>query len=127
MPQYQMDDPLFPEQWALRALQAEAAWRRLAEVDRRPVTVAIVDWGIQGGHQDLDQRDGMVIGARVIPPDNGDFSDDSGHGTMLAGIIGAVHNNSTGVAGVAPDVKLLAAKFIDVHTPLTASNAAAAM
>jgi serine protease len=81
-----------------------------------PVTVAIVDWGVQRSHRDL--KDIEVQGARVIPPGD-DFSDDSrhGHGTMLAGI----------VAAVAPGVNFLAVKFIDARTPATARNAAKAI
>jgi len=45
--------------------------------------------------------------------DAGNPMDDNGHGTHVAGIIGAVSNNSTGVAGVNWSVKLLACKFMD--------------
>lgn len=45
--------------------------------------------------------------------DAGNPMDDNGHGTHVAGIIGAVSNNSTGVAGVNWRVKLLACKFMD--------------
>src|SRR5262249_2793936 len=39
--------------------------------------------------------------------------DDYGHGTHLAGIIGAVGNNGTGVAGVTWKAQLAAVKFFD--------------
>ena len=39
--------------------------------------------------------------------------DDQGHGTHVAGIIGAVGNNSLGVAGVNWNVKILPCKFLD--------------
>jgi len=39
--------------------------------------------------------------------------DDNGHGTHCAGIVGAVHNNGIGVAGVSSGVKLMALKSLD--------------
>jgi thermitase len=124
MPELHPNDPLYSEQWALRRIDAEAAWRRLSEVDCRPVTVAIPDWGVQQEHEDLAPE--RRAGFRVIPPGD-DYSDDDGHGTMLAGIIGARRDNKTGVAGIIPDAKLLVIKFIDSHTPPTPDAAADAI
>ena len=119
-------DPLYREQWAWQKMEAEEAWKRLDEVrELQPVTVAIVDCGIQSDHEDLNNQ--MVCGARVIPPDNNDFSDDDGHGTMIAGTIGAVANNECGGRGMIPAARLMAIKFIDVRTPPTSGNAAKAI
>lgn len=115
-----VNDPLFAQQWALPKVEAEPAWARFAQAKRRTAKVAIVDWGVQRKHQDLDQHRGAIVGARVIPPNNNNFADDNGHGTMLAGIIGAVADNNLGVAGTVPSVALLAIKFIDQHIPPTA-------
>jgi subtilisin family serine protease len=84
----------------------------------KPVTVAILDWGVQPDHREFGY--GVIVGAeRAIAPGNGDVFDDSteGHGTMLAGIIG----------GAAPEVGLLVVKFIDTRTTPSAANAAAAI
>jgi len=124
MPEFHPNDPLYSEQWALQRIDAEAAWRRLSEVECRPVTVAIPDWGIQQEHEDLAPE--MRAGFRIIPPGD-DYSDDDGHGTMLAGIIGARRDNKTGVAGIVPDAKLLVIKFIDADTPPTPDAAAEAI
>lgn len=43
---------------------------------------------------------------------SGDPMDDNGHGTHCAGIIGAVTNNSRGLAGVCPNVTIMALKFL---------------
>ena len=119
-------DPLYREQWALHKMDAEKAWQCLDKVPSwKPVTVAIVDCGIQCDHQDLDKD--MVIGHCVIPPDYDDFSDDDGHGTMLAGTIGAVAGNGRGGRGVVPKVRLMAVKFIDVRTPPMTGNAVKAI
>jgi len=39
--------------------------------------------------------------------------DVDGHGTHIAGIIGAIGNNGIGVAGITPHVRLLACKFME--------------
>ncbi len=39
--------------------------------------------------------------------------DDNGHGTHVAGTIGAVGNNGVGIAGVAWGIKMMALKFLD--------------
>lgn len=39
--------------------------------------------------------------------------DDNGHGTFVAGVIGAVTNNAMGIAGIAQSVSLIACKFLD--------------
>lgn len=125
--QFAFNDPLYPEQWAPQKIELGAAWERLSQINPRAVTVAIADWGVQRTHQDLDQAANMIVGTRVIPPNTNDFSDDSGHGTMLAGIIAAVSNNNLGIAGTAPGVVLMAIKFIDQRTPPTMSAAAQAI
>jgi subtilisin family serine protease len=119
-------DPLYCEQWAWQRMEAEDAWKRLDGCrELRPVTVAIVDCGIQSDHEDLNSQ--MVCGARVIPPDNNDFSDDDGHGTMVAGTIGAIASNDRGGRGMIPAARLMAIKFIDVRTPPMSANAANAI
>ena len=118
-------DPLYPQQWAWTKMEAELAWARLREAGRSPPIIAIVDWGVQRDHEDLDSD--LVSGERVIPPYNGDFSDDYGHGTMLAGTIAARAGNERGGRGAAPSARLRAIKFIDVRTPPMSRYAAAAL
>lgn len=96
------------------------------------VIVAIIDSGIRYTHEDLasnlwvnpneiagngldDDHDGFVddlYGINAVL-NNGDPDDDFGHGTHVAGIIGAVGNNQKGVVGVAWRVQLMACKFLD--------------
>jgi hypothetical protein len=120
------NDRLYPSQWALHQIEAEAAWSRVAQVPARPpVTVAIVDSGIQRNHEDL--AGASISALRIIPPSTGTFADDTGHGTMIAGIIGAVANNAIGMAGEARNVDILALKITDERTPPTALAAVAGM
>jgi subtilisin family serine protease len=101
------NDPRFVsnEQWGLNGtngIKAPAAWD--ITTGARSILVGIIDTGIVN-HEDLR--------ANVLPGWN--FEDDNsntsntydGHGTQVAGIVGAVGNNSTGIAGVAWDVSLI--------------------
>jgi subtilisin family serine protease len=125
-PMPRIHDPRYRDQWALVKIKEKDVSKPEPSFimpgkapTKAPVTVVIVDWGIQRNHEAFDS--GLSIdGYRAIPPVSySNFSDDSvvGHGTMLAGII----------AGVAPDVELLAIKFIDATTPPNAENAAKAI
>jgi PKD repeat protein len=100
--------------------------------DASGVIVAVIDSGIRYTHQDLagnmwtnpneipdngidDDHNGFiddVHGVNAIV-DGGNPNDDNGHGTHVAGIIGAVGNNGVGTVGVAWKVQLMACKFLD--------------
>ena len=71
------------------------------------VNVAVIDTGIDLAHPDLN----AVSGRNCVSP-GAPAQDDEGHGTHVAGSIGAL-NNGTGVVGVAPGTKLFAAKVLD--------------
>ena len=70
--------------------------------------VAIVDTGIVPDHPDLNVAGGYNCTSR----DRGDWADENGHGTHVAGIVGA-ENNGKGVVGVAPGTPLYAVKVLD--------------
>src|SRR5438128_1142144 len=74
-----------------------------------PVNVAILDTGIDATHADLaaNYAGGYNIYKHLAAP-----TDDNGHGTHVAGIIGALDNNF-GVIGVAPEVRLWSVKVLD--------------
>jgi subtilisin len=72
--------------------------------------VAILDTGIQRNHPDLN-----VVGGYNCTGRNRDkWDDDEGHGTHVAGIVGAL-DNRFGVTGVAPGVRLWSVKVLDSH------------
>lgn len=109
---------------------AEAAWD--LTTGSEAVIVAVVDSGIRYTHQELaaqmwrnpgevpgngldDDGDGYVdnvfgIDART---DTGDPFDYDGHGTHVAGILGAAANDGHPVVGVSWKVRLMACKFLD--------------
>lgn len=70
------------------------------------VNVAVLDSGIDRRHPDLN-----VVGGVNCSGGTG-YDDVYGHGTHIAGIIGAL-NNRIGVVGVAPGVRLWGVKVLD--------------
>ena len=69
--------------------------------------VAVIDSGIDLTHPDLARRVALArsfVGATA--------QDTRGHGTIVAGIIAAEIDNSTGIAGLAPAAELLVAKVV---------------
>src|SRR5262245_59218342 len=128
-----VNDPLYRFQWALDRIHAESAWQHiLATLDftMPGVVVAVTDSGIQVGHPDLAGHiwdDGF--GHHGFNLLNGTFNviDADGHGTQLAGIIGALSNNALGVAAAEWPVRLMAVKFLDIRNPPTALSGAVAI
>jgi thermitase len=144
------NDRFFGEQWGLRNIgqyggkpgadiHASEAWDVTTGAN---VTVAVIDTGIDYAHPDLapnmwtnpadpangidDDHNGFVDdihGADFVDEDSNP-TDDAGHGTHVAGIIGAKGNNTTGVAGVNWDVKLMALKFLDADGSGNTADAA---
>lgn len=90
-------------------VEAPAAWAKNVKGDN--VVVAVLDTGAEKEHPDLKDR---IIGGRNFTTDGGpdDIHDGNGHGTHVAGTIGA-SNQGQGVVGVAPNVKLLILKVLD--------------
>ncbi|GFO65018.1 S8 family serine peptidase [Geomonas paludis] len=119
-PLQQPDDVMFNELWALRNtgqtggtagadIKATAAWD--LATGSSEVVVAIIDTGIDASHPDLAASVWTGGGLDSFNQDPDPF-DDHGHGTHVAGTIGARGNNGLGVAGVNWNVKLTACKFI---------------
>ncbi|GGL37080.1 S8 family serine peptidase [Phycicoccus endophyticus] len=110
-------DPLDGYLWGMDMINAPQAHR--TETGDRRVRVGIMDTGVDGSHPDLapnfDRRlsrnfvtdqpdiDGECEYAGCVDPVD---HDDNGHGTHVAGTIGAALNG-IGVSGVAPDVDLV--------------------
>jgi hypothetical protein len=113
-----VDGPLSSRHWALPKIGADAAWQRATSAGA--VTVAIVDTGINVTHPDL--RGHLWTGATGhhgwnVIDDSGDVGDLDGHGTLLAGTIGAVSNRATASPAAARPIRLMAVKFRDERHP----------
>lgn len=94
-------DPLRPQQWGWQKVRAEAAWKKTRGGG---VRVAIVDTGVDLGHPDLV---GRLLPGRDFVDSGTSPQDEHGHGTLVAGIVGATADNSIGVSGIAPEVRLI--------------------
>jgi subtilisin len=70
--------------------------------------VAIVDTGIDGTHPDLN----VIGGYNCTTSNRAAWGDVHGHGTHVAGTVGAI-DNDYGVVGVAPGVRLWAVKILN--------------
>ena len=68
------------------------------------VRVAVIDTGIDRYHPEFS---GRIYAQTDVVDNDGNASDDQGHGTHVAGIVAANDNNSKGGTGVAPNVKLI--------------------
>lgn len=96
-------DPLYDEQWASDMINLPEAWN-IAAGHMRKVVVGIVDGGIDAAHPDLedlvDATKSVVIDTDGRRQAVSSVTDAYGHGTMIAGIIGAKAFNTLGIAGV---------------------------
>ncbi len=109
------DDPEFEadNQWGLYNFQtpgndihAPQAWD--IQTGRSDVVVAIIDSGVDYEHPDLDPGDrSRVIQGYDFFQDDDDPDDCKGHGTPVAGVVGAITDNDRDVAGVMWDVQLM--------------------
>ncbi|MGX6603666.1 S8 family serine peptidase [Micromonosporaceae bacterium Da 78-11] len=113
-------DPLDDKLWGLKMIRADQA--RKIEPGDRGVTVGVLDTGLDASNPDLAPNFSSRL-SRNFAPDLTDIdgpcevvscldpigTDDGGHGTHVAGTIGAAANG-VGVSGVAPNVTLVELK-----------------
>jgi subtilisin family serine protease len=125
----------YDDQWALKHVGFDGptpAWD-LVGPDAKPVIVAIIDTGLDWNHVDLprahlwknpkeiagngrdDDKNGYVddvIGWDFFEDDNKPWDND-GHGTFVAGVIGAATGNRLGIAGINPNARLMIVKAVN--------------
>jgi len=118
-------------------IDADLAWNTTTgnggtlPTDGNAVHVVVIDSGIDFDHPDLaanmaqlesncsdgldNDGNGRIDDCRGLDAVNNDSNpmDDNNHGSHVAGTIGAVGNNNTGVVGVNWNVRLVACKFLN--------------
>ena len=135
------NDPMFSQLWGMNNdgsgggvadmdINAPEAWN--TRTNASSVIVAVLDTGVDYNHEDLSANKwvntGEIPNNGIDDDGNGyvddyygwNFAygnsnpwDDNGHGTHVAGTIGAVGNNAKGVAGVCWNVKIMPLKFLN--------------
>ncbi len=154
-PDYQLqlmkapNDPLLNSLYAVdnqggADIGALEAWQ--IRHDAEDIIVGVIDTGVDFRHEDLaaniwrntdelagngrdDDGNGFVddvLGWDFANNDNNP-QDDNGHGTHVAGTIGAVGDNGLGVAGLAWNVKIMPLKFMDANGSGYVSDAISAL
>lgn len=116
-------DPFFEQQWALRNvgqyadgtpgadISAPKAWD-ISRGSYNNVFVAVVDSGIDHNHPDLFNN--VIAGYNFID-NNENTLDDVGHGTHVAGILGAFTSNGIGMSGVMWQVRMIPVKVCNLE------------
>ena len=103
------DDRHFPEQWNLTQIGAADAW---PVSTGKGVVIGIVDSGIDASHPDLAGKVDAQADCLGGTCREGPARDRDGHGTAVAGIAAARTDNGDGIAGVAPDARLVVARVL---------------
>lgn len=139
------NDPAIKQAWGLKKSDAGRAWA--VSRGSKKVIVAVIDTGIDVLHEDLKNNlwknpgetgldsKGRDKASNGIDDDGNGFIDDvygwnfvsnnnrlddnHGHGTHIAGIIGAEAENKKGISGISPDVSLMILKYYDPKVPNT--------
>ena len=108
------NDPSFTDQWYARRIYAPEAWA--VTLGSSTLIVAVIDSGVDRKHPEFSQQfhDPLLPGWDYVNGDN-DPNDDFGHGTHVTGLIAAASNNGQGIAGLAPNVKILPLKVLDAN------------
>jgi thermitase len=143
--QVMMNDPAINQAWGLKKSNAARAWE--VSQGSRQIVVAVIDTGADVRHEDLagniwsnpgetgTDRQGKNKASNGIDDDGNGFIDDvhgwnfvsntpdltdnHGHGSHIAGIVGAEAGNAKGIAGIAPQVSMMILKYYDPKVPGT--------
>src|SRR5262249_35454066 len=113
----------YDDQWSLKAVR----WLKddgttVLPANGTPLTVAVIDTGVDFSHPELAHAQwtnpkpgpaGDLYGWNFIDG-SPDIRDQSGHGTIIAGIIAAASNNGVGIAGINPWARIMAVKVMDL-------------
>ena len=125
------NDTFRSAQFGLDQVRAEQAW----PISRGAgIVIAVVDTGVDLSHPDLQGQlvpgATFTCGTKPAPCGNGDFKGPDGknngdeHGTHVSGIAAAAAGNGIGIAGVAPNAKIMPVKVLEAGSGAFADIAA---
>jgi subtilisin family serine protease len=100
------NDPAYSRQWGLGLARLGSAWT--AGYGSADVVVAVVDSGVKA----VPDLAGRLLPGYDFVNDDANATDDQGHGTMTAGVLGAAGNNGTGAAGICWSCRILPVKVL---------------
>lgn len=115
------DDTQQQKQWSLRTIKiagsGQTGWDLVPDIDQktRAVKVAIVDSGVDKTHPDINEKIAQndFVACATNGCQTGDtIKDKIGHGTHVAGVVGAWTNNHMGIASVGWSVRLMSVKIL---------------
>lgn len=93
--------------WHVRDYGINKGWQRTRG---KGIRIGIVDTGVDEQHMKSGDLAGAVVAAKDFTRSRIGYYDKEGHGTHVAGIIGAREGNGVGIAGIIPDCELVIAK-----------------
>lgn len=133
------NDPAIKQAWGLKKSDAARAWS--VSQGHKNTLIAVIDTGVDIKHEDLknnlwrnpgesgldakgrnkdsngldDDQNGFIddIHGWNFVSNNSKLDDNHGHGTHIAGIIGAEASNKKGISGISPNVSLMILKYFD--------------
>lgn len=109
------NDALYQQLWNMAKIDAPGGWNKSTTND---VVIAVIDTGVDYNHPDLarnlwigpNNEHGFTCTNGIIKPGGMDVN---GHGSHVAGILGAVGNNGIGVVGINWSTKIMSLQFLD--------------
>lgn len=115
------NDPRFDDQYWLKQVGAPGAWNDTKGTGTR---VCVID---SGWDRDNPEFTGKVIAERDQVSDDGIAQDGLGHGTAVAGVVGAETDNGLRTAALGWDTRLAIARAADNNGNVTSANASQAL
>lgn len=102
LPLFNVNDPLRTNQYIIN--QTKLLEGFAISAGSSSVTVAIIDTGVEGTHEDLSTK---IVSGFTAFSGGIETNDQNGHGTHCAGIAAAATNNNIGIVGIAPNAKIM--------------------
>jgi len=119
------NDPFLPVQYGFSITGTDQIWQR--QPGRPEVIVAVIDSGIDGSHPEFKGQLVPGFDFTLKTPAPGGQVDGYGHGTHVAGVIGAKTHNGIGIAGIAPGCRLMPVRIFNDFGHSESGRSAAAV